>query len=148
MKDKYSNSEFGKVWEQAVAATGPCNYLIRDGLLYFRHRLFVLPSHREAILHDAHDALTCGHRGMNTTLEKIERFFYLLKMRKDVFRYVTNCPVCQKVKAPRGKQAGLLMPLQIPDGPFQDISMDFITNLPPSLHSRNTQCLTIVDRFS
>ena len=56
--------------------------------------------------------------------------------------------VCQRVKAPRGKQAGLLMPLRIPDGPFEDISMDFVTNLPPSVHSRNTQCLTIVDWFS
>ena len=26
--------------------------------------------------------------------------------------------------------------------------MDFVTNLPPSVHSRNTQCLTIVDWFS
>ena len=54
----------------------------------------------------------------------------------------------QRVKAPRGKQAGLLMPLPILDGPFQDISMDFVTNLPPSVPLRNTQCLTIVDRFS
>ena len=26
--------------------------------------------------------------------------------------------------------------------------MDFVTNLPPSSNARNTQCLTIVDRFS
>ena len=107
MKDKYIGSEFGKVWEQAVSTTDPCNYLIPDGLLYFRHRLCVLPSHREAILHDAHDALTGGHIGMNTTLEKVERFFYWPKMRKDVFCYVTKCAVCQKVKASRGKPAGL-----------------------------------------
>ena len=108
----------------------------------------MLPSHGEAVLHDAYDALTGGHRGMNTTLEKVERFFYWPKMRKDVFRYVTKCPLCQKVNAPRGKQAGLLMPLPIPDRPFQNTSMDFVTTLPPSVHSRNTQCLTIVDRFS
>ena len=101
MNEKYLGFELSKVWEQAVSATGPCNYLIRDGLLHFYHRLRVLPSHREAVLHDAHDALTGGHRGMNTTLEKVERFFYWPKMRKDVFHYVTKCPVCQRTKAPR-----------------------------------------------
>ena len=149
MKDKYISSEFSKVWEQADESLQLFDSgRIRDGLLYFCHRLCVLPSHREAVLHDTHDALTGSHRGMNTTLEKVERFFYWPKMRKDVFRNVTKCSVCQRVKAPRGKQAGLLMSLPIPDGPFEDISMDFVTNLPPSVPSRNTQCLTIVDRFS
>ena len=69
---------------------------------------------------------------MNTTLEKVKRHFYWPKMRKDVFHYVIRCQVCQKVKAPPGVSTGLLMPLPILDGPFQDISMDFVTNLSPS----------------
>ncbi|MCO5594383.1 hypothetical protein L7F22_048413 [Adiantum nelumboides] len=99
-------------------------------------------------MYDAHDALTGKHRGMYTTLERIERFFLWRHMRKDVFKYVIHCTICQKLKAPRRKPQGLLQPLPVPDGPFHDISMDFVTNLPPSLHSRNTQCLTIVGRFS
>ena len=122
--------------------------MIHDGLLYFRNRLCVLPSLRESILHDAHDAITGGHRGMNGILEKIERHFFWHKLRKYVFHYVSRCSICQKVKAPRGRQQGLLMPLPISDGPFEDISMDFVTNLPRSPSTRNTQCLTIVDRFS
>ena len=126
----------------------PSNYAIHHGWLFFRNRLCVLQSFRAPILHDAHDALAGGRRGMNATLEKVERYFYWPKLRKDVFNYVAQCSICQKVKVPHGKQQGLLMPLPIPEGPFEDISMDFVTNLPPSPGAWNTQCLTIVDRFS
>ena len=43
-------------------------------------------------MHDAHDALTGRHRGMNATLEKVERYFYWPKLRKDVFNYVARVP--------------------------------------------------------
>lgn len=46
------------------------------------------------------------------------------------------------------KLAGFLHSLEILDQPFEQISMDAVTNLPPSLGSRNAMCLNIVDRFS
>ena len=98
MKDKYAGSvEFSSQWLQALEAPGPCNYMIRDGWLLYKNRLCVLRSHRPAVLHDAHDALTGGHRGMNATLEKIERHFFWPKMRKDVYNYVFDdcCQVQQ-----------------------------------------------------
>ena len=60
----------------------------------------------------------------------------------------SDARLVRKVKSSHQKAAGLLQPLPIPDGPFQDISMDFIGPLPASHPSRNTLCFITVDRFS
>lgn len=46
----------------------------------------------------------------------------------------------------RAPSAGLLQPLPVPRLPWSDISLDFVTRLPPS--EGNTVVLTIVDWFS
>ncbi|MCO5567205.1 hypothetical protein L7F22_020893 [Adiantum nelumboides] len=55
----------------------------------------------------------------------------------------------QRVRATRhhGKTHGLLMPLPIPQGPWEEISMNFITGFPPT-SSHNDMIWTIVDTFS
>ena len=148
MKEDYLDSaEFGTPYSLAMAGE-PGHFSLQDGWLLYKGRLCITASHRAALLHDAHDSLVGGHRGINNTLEKLERSFYWPKLRKDVYNYVQKCQVCQKVKSSHQKPAGLLRPLPIPEGPFQDISMDFVGPLPASHPSRNTMCFTIVDRFS
>ncbi|RVW72817.1 Transposon Ty3-I Gag-Pol polyprotein [Vitis vinifera] len=44
--------------------------------------------------------------------------------------YVKSCLVCQMDKTERKKAAGLLQPLPIPEKPWENISMDFITGFP------------------
>ncbi|MCO5566720.1 hypothetical protein L7F22_020399 [Adiantum nelumboides] len=139
--------EFSTPYNLAMAGE-PGHYTIQDGWLLYKGRLCIIARQRAALIHDAHDSLVGGHRGINSTLEKLERSFFWPKLRKDVYNYVQKCQVCQKVKSSHQKPAGLLQPLPIPDGPFQDISMDFVGPLPTSHHSRNTMCFTIVDRFS
>jgi transposase InsO family protein len=51
-------------------------------------------------------------------------------MRADVDRYTRNCHTCQRSKPNRHAPFGVLRPLPIPERPWQDISMDFITGLP------------------
>lgn len=43
---------------------------------------------------------------------------------------VTQCDVCQRIKAPRVKPGGLLQPLPVPMKPWRQICLDFITGLP------------------
>ena len=148
MKEEYPDSaEFGTSYSLALAGE-PGHYSIQDGWLLYKGRLCLTSSYRAAALHDAHDSLVGGHRGINSTLEKLERQFHWPRMRRDVYEYVQRCQTCQKVKSSHQKTPGLLQPLPIPDGPFQDISMDFVGPLPASHPSRNTMCFTIVDRFS
>lgn len=71
-------------------------------------------------------------------------------MRKEIFAYVDTCDICQRMKVPRHKPYGQLQPLPRPQGPWQDISMDFITGLPPASY-HGVACdaiLVVVDRFS
>ena len=68
-------------------------------------------------------------------------------MKKHITNFVSECIVCQRVKRHHGKPYGLLLPLPIPNGPWGEISMDFITGL-PTTSSHNDMIWTIVDRFS
>jgi hypothetical protein len=51
-------------------------------------------------------------------------------MRADVDCYTRNCHTCQPSKSNRHAPFGVLRPLPIPERPWQDISMDFVTGLP------------------
>ena len=68
-------------------------------------------------------------------------------MGQEVQDYVSKCDMCQRNKAANQKPAGLLQPLQIPEGLWSSISMDLITQLPPT-HNGNTAIVVWVDRLS
>jgi hypothetical protein len=51
-------------------------------------------------------------------------------MKREAARYVSECDTCPKVKADNMKPRGSLQPLSIPERKWNDISMDFIMDLP------------------
>lgn len=67
-------------------------------------------------------------------------------MKATIKQFIRNCHVCKRAKAPRDGYSGLLNPIPIPDRPWTDISMDFVTGLPES--KVNNAILMVVDRFS
>jgi hypothetical protein len=69
----------------------------------------------------------------------------------DVQEYVRTCAVCQRSKAPRHSKHGQLAPLPIPRDIFEEVTLDFITGLPPARDSSGCvfdAILVIVDRLS
>jgi hypothetical protein len=60
--------------------------------------------------------------------------------------YVKTCLTCQQNWTLNKKQAGLLQPLPIPEGPWESVSMDFMVGLPPSRGF--DAIMVVVDRFS
>ncbi len=60
--------------------------------------------------------------------------------------YVKTCLTCQQNRVVNKKQAGLLRPLPIPEGPWESVSMDFMVSLPPSRGFG--AIMVVVDRFS
>ena len=102
---------------------------------------------RQKILEECHAPPYAGHRGIAATTEAIERYFFWPAIRKDILQYVTECLTCQKVKYDRHKAPGLLMPLPIPQAPWESIAMDFIFEL-PTTRNGNDGIWTIIDRFN
>ena len=122
------------------------------GLLYLvdktdRLRLCVPSSERKNILSEVHDAPSeSAHGGWARTWSRLNERFYWSHMREDCQEYVRSCDVCQKVKHDRSGPSGHLTPLQIPEAPFETISMDFITGLP--LSNGHDAILVIVDKYT
>ena len=79
-----------------------------------------------------HDAPIAGHPGRDKTYELLSRKHFWPFMRKDVERFVANCHTCKRIKPRRHAPHETLLPLPVPDRPWQDISMDFVVGLPES----------------
>jgi hypothetical protein len=91
------------------------------------------PSLRQELLRLNHDdPWQGGHFGVARTIETLLAHYWWPSLKQDARSYIAGCDICQRMKVPRHKPYGLLNPLPMPDRPWQDISMDFITGLPPS----------------
>ena len=64
-----------------------------------------------------------------------------------VYAYVTSCVSCQQMKSATLAPAGKLVPLAIPEFPWQSVSMDFITCLPVTPSGKD-MLIVWVDRLT
>ncbi|USP79372.1 retrotransposon nucleocapsid protein [Curvularia clavata] len=85
-----------------------------------------------AALKQGHDDPLSGHFGARRTLEKLTRHYKWAGMRKDVEDYCKSCLICQKSTPKRHLPYGPLAPLPPPNRAWEEVTMDFITELPPS----------------
>ena len=97
------------------------------------------------ILSEKHASDYTVHPGVDKTSEIVKREFYWPKMDADIRNFVASCS-CQFSKSPTGPPAGLLQPLPPPEGRWSSLTMDFITELPPS--DGFDTILTVVDRLT
>ena len=135
------------------ADPGSSNYIqpsehltLENDILHYKVRLYKPRQLVPSILQSEHDSQIAGHFSMDKTTELIRRNFWWPSMIKEIEEYVKSCPDCQKNKAKRHKQYGLLSPLRLLYAPWQSIAMDFITDLP--LSNGCTELWVIIDRFT
>jgi hypothetical protein len=71
-------------------------------------------------------------------------------MDQDVDEYVRTCEICQLAKMRRHQPYGQLQSLPVPSGLSKSLSMDFVTDLPPSRLQKEVYdlILVVVDRFT
>ena len=113
----------------------------------FESTAAVIPkSNRLGILEYFHNRVDHGHFGFQKTLKEMKSQVYWPTMPKDVQNFIHSCPECQRTKATRHGNNGLLHPLEIPDTRFESISIDFAT-MPLSANGFNSMVI-ITDRFS
>ena len=73
-----------------------------------------------------------GHFGARRTLEKVQRRYKWKGMAEDVSQYCRDCVPCKKSTPARHRPYGPLAPLPPPSYAWEEVTMDFITELPPS----------------
>ncbi|KAA0050678.1 pol protein [Cucumis melo var. makuwa] len=85
--------------------------------------------------------------GSTKMYEDLKWVYWWRNMKREVAEFVSKCLLCQQVKAPRQKPAGLLQPLSVPKWKWENVSMDFITGMPRTLRGF-TAIWVVVDRLT
>ena len=108
-------------------------------------RLYVPPAVRDRLIYWAHQSPSSGHLRIGRTVRCLSGKYWWPTLAKDVRVYVSSCSVCAQCKAPRHLYRGKLQPLPVSQRPWLHLSVDFLTDLPPS--QGNTTILVVVDRL-
>jgi hypothetical protein len=107
---------------------------------------------QNAIIRQHHDDPVHGHPGITRTMELIRRNYEFPKMKEKVASLIAQCADCQKNKHSTHAQYGEMQAMELPNEPWADISMDFVTGLPisrdPATNVSYNAILVVVDRFT
>jgi hypothetical protein len=126
-----------------------CFQVDSEGVLWFNKRLVVPKDYklRKRIMDEAHLSKFSIHPGSTKMYQDLKQNFWWTRMRREIAKYVSECDICQRVKASHLKTAGTLQPLTIPSWKWEDINMDFIVGL-PNTSRRHDSIWVIVDRLT
>jgi transposase InsO family protein len=106
---------------------------------------------QQACIKNHHDHQLYGHPGVTKTVQLIQRKFTFPRMRKKVNDYIKKCVPCQQNKASRHAKYGELTFRNPPNQPWNEVTMDFVTDLPESKGSTTivyNAILVAVDRLT
>jgi hypothetical protein len=103
-----------------------------DGMLTHSKRVCVPASNelRKEIMSEAHHSLLSVHPGSTKMYKDVKGSYWWNNMKRDIAKFVEQCPTCQQVKAEHQRPAGMLKPLLIPKWKWDEIAMNFIVGLP------------------
>ncbi len=89
---------------------------------------------KRGVISAFHDPPYRGHPGIGNTIALLKQNYWWPNLKKDVEEYVKGCAVCQANKINTHHQKPRLYPITTdPEAqPFEVVTMDFITKLPPS----------------
>jgi hypothetical protein len=115
--------------------TALSNWTLDDGIILFKNKVFV-PNNkdiRRSIIAETHESPVSGHPGHLKTLYLLKERFYWPGMAIMTKQFIDGCAVCQQMKTNTHPTAAPLMPIKShAHRPFQQVTMDFITDLPIS----------------
>ncbi|XP_073121846.1 uncharacterized protein [Henckelia pumila] len=136
-------------WRQRDEEKDKNLYTLEDGLVRYRGRLWVPEDRtiRNDMLVEAHRSPYSFHPGSTKMYKDMQKLYWWPDMKRDIFKFVSECLTCQQVKAEHQRPAGMLKPLPIPEWKWDNVSMDFVVGLPKTLKGLN--CIwVIVDRLT
>jgi len=124
------------------------HYGLEDNMVTYERHLYIPDNNslKLKVTYQCHDAKVAGHFGRDKTLELRKHDYYCPNIEDWVPNYVRTCDACQRNKTIRHKKYGKLVPLPILYQPWEQISMNFITDLPNA--KGYNQYWVVVDRFA
>lgn len=132
----------------AVHSPDENSFSLHQGIIYHKGKVWIA---QNAALHTKliatfHSTPIGGHSGIAATYYRLKHLFWWKGMKVDVENFVKQCQISQQAKHEHNHPGGLLQPLPIPQGAWQDISMDFVEGLP--LSDGSNAILVVVDRLT
>jgi hypothetical protein len=139
IKDLYANDPYlAHAYANCLANTYWERFYLKDGYLMKANKLCIPESSlRLLLLQESHGGGLMGHFGRNKTFATLSKNYYWKNMYRDVQRFTNRCSTCHKAKS-QAQSHGLYMPLPIPFRPWEDISMDFILDLPRTKNGKDS----------
>ncbi|KAM0887617.1 hypothetical protein ACQ4PT_028880 [Festuca glaucescens] len=137
-----------RLTELALHSPDEHGYSLKDGLIRYQDRVWLGRNSalQTKLISAFHASAIGGHSGAQATYQRLKRLFAWTGMKGAVTDFVSQCDVCQHAKHINVHPHGLLQPLPVPAGAWQDITIDFIEGLPLS-DGANT-ILVAVDRLT
>jgi hypothetical protein len=132
--NSYSTDSQAQQLLSQLAITSPDEhgYTLYKGLIKYKGKVWIAANSalQTKLISAMHSSAIGGHSGTKATYQRIKKLFYWKGIKSDVENYIKQCQICQQAKHEHTHPAGLLQPLPIPQGAWQDLTMDFIEGLP------------------
>ena len=104
-----------------------------DSLLYFKNRLYIPAIACHDLVSSVHSSLAAGHSGFFCTYTLLSWDYWWPGMSSFIRRFIAGCTLCQQMKVNTHPTVLALSPLSSTSShPFQQLSVDLVTVLPPS----------------
>ncbi len=122
------------------------NCQIIDNVLFKKNLLWMLKQMHTKLLWKIHDQSSILHSDIKWMIDLVQCFYYWSDHQVTIQQYIWNCHVYQRSKASQDDTNDLLQPLSISQQRWQDIAMNFITELSLS-KNYNIICIIIYHLF-
>jgi len=119
---------------------------IIDNVLFKKSLLWVSKQMHTKLLQEIHDQSSILHSDIRRMIDLVQRFYYWSDHQATIQQYIRNCHVYQRSKASQDDTNDLLQSLSISQQRWQDIIMNFITEL-SLLKNYNVICMIICHLF-
>nr|GEX82147.1 putative reverse transcriptase domain-containing protein [Tanacetum cinerariifolium] len=93
---------------------------------------------RDLIMHESHKSKYLIHHGLDKMYQDLKKLYWWPNMKAEIATYVSKCLTCAKVKAECQKPSGLLVQPMILVWKWENITMDFVTQLSKTSTSQDT----------
>ena len=120
----------------------------QDRIVYIEEQIYIPNNQKlkERILWENHDSVDVGHLEQQRMMELVKKNYWWPELKEDIKKYVQRCFKYQQNKVQHQKKSEELHPLNILQGPWQEISINVMRPLPKS--NGMDAIMVIVDRFT